>query len=223
MKKLILSVLILGVGPANAGVLPTAGMRPVQPQPRNTSPNFYITANGGYNFTMGAIHFSETQNTGFNFDTSAPTFGGAIGIDFNRPSVRLELAVAHTSKADVNFDSIMGSEYRLGFTTYTLNVIQYFNLTDNLNLDLMAGIGAANLDMTAQYDMGGGNWVSSPGSKPWAFAMNFGVGLDIALTNKVSFVPQLKYSMLVGTMDWAVDTTLWIHNFQGLAGLRLTF
>ena len=83
--------------------------------------------------------------------------------------------------------------------------------------------GAANLDMTAQYDMGGGNWVSSPGSKPWAFAMNFGVGLDVALTKNVSFVPQLKYSMLVGTMDWAVDTTLWIHNFQGLAGLRLTF
>ncbi|MDL2296066.1 porin family protein [Lachnospiraceae bacterium OttesenSCG-928-E19] len=228
MKKLIILVMLLGVYSANAGVISADNARyrysnnysgnvhRTAKEDNKTKSEFYIMAKAGYNIAAGSIYLTDYDNTGHNFTANAMVFGGVVGVDFNKPSIRLELEVAHVSESDADFESYL-EDYTLAFTAYTFNFVQYFEINKTIELDLMVGIGAASmgLEKHSQYD--------DSKSLPVAFALNAGIGLDIKLSDSVSFVPQFRYTMLVGGMDWELGNTLMVHNFQFLGGLKYTF
>ncbi len=246
MKKVIIPVMILGISSAYAGVLPTGhsyynnteinrttvpAHTKVQDNRRPTQ--FYISAKGGYNYIWGWLYTDDDNDKGFTFSNGRPIFSGTLGVDFNYdPSIRIEFEVANMSKSEVKFDDNwdLGLQAKLGYTSYMLNVIPYFKINDNINFDLIIGLGAANLNIS---NAGADDYIDFKAGNI-AFAANFGIGLDIKLTDSLSFLPELKYNFLATTVKYSIaipyfgyyeseENSLIMHNFQLMGGLKYTF
>ena len=247
MKQLFTPIIALAViGGANAGVLPTYGgektgvlptatsvATPAQiPTKKSVPTDFYISAKGGYSTSFGMIYTNENNNTGFTFSNSGFMYAGAIGLDFNSPKIRLELEIAGSPSGNAKFGGGWDNELHntVGYTSYVLNFIPYFKINDTMNFNLIVGLGAASLDFknTDESD----DWRFKVGST--AFAANFGLGLEVKLSESFSILPEFRYNLLATTVKPSVfipffgwiegdSQTFLMNNFQLMAGLKYTF
>lgn len=181
----------------------------------------------------GWLYTNEVSGTGFTFSKGNPIFSGAVGVDFNRdPSLRLDFEVANVSKAKVKFDDDWNSKLHadVGYTSYMFNFIPYFKVNDNVNFDIIIGLGAASISLT---DTDQEDYLNMEASDT-AFAGNFGVGLDMKVTDNISFTPEIRYTFLITTVKYGMDIeylghietdkeTFLMHNFRFMAGLKYTF
>lgn len=246
MKKAIIPIMILGTYSANAAVLPTAGgghyyqatRTPTYAQARiptkaKKPTRFYINAKGGYNLMYGWLYTDEDSDAGFTFSKGSPIFSGSVGVDLNYdPSLRIEFEVAHISPSKVKFDDDWDSKLHadVGYTGYVINFIPYFKMGDSVNFDLIIGLGAASMSFSDsdEYDY------LNMESGDIAFAANIGIGLDIKVSDNISFTPEARYRLLLTTIKYDIDipyightelkdNTFLMHNFQFMAGIKYTF
>lgn len=263
MKKIILSLIaILGINATNAATLPTGtsggyyrntntrnyntnrtnayyrnaknNNRNIAHDNNNSHPTrFYLSAKGGYNLMFGSIYTDEDDNAGFNFSTGTPILSGALGVDFNRdPSLRLELEITNVPASKAKFSDGWDSNLHadVGYTSYMLNFIPYFKMANNTNIYLTFGLGAASIDFT---DTDSDDYLYLKSAKI-AFSANFGVGLDISLTNNFSILPEVQYNLLATTIKHGLANiyigyveskpqTFVMHNCQFMLGAKYTF
>jgi len=235
MKKLIFLILIFGTCAANAGVLPTAtgaGVMAQKPTKTTLPTDFYISVKGGYSYAFGAIYTNEQTNTGFTFSKSSAAVGGAVGLDFNSPSIRLELELVNSPAKEVVFSGGWNEDLhdKLGFMSYALNFIPYFKINKSIDFTLIIGFGAASLDFKNTDDTD--TWRFDVSSV--AFVANFGVGLDIKLLESISLSPEIRYNLLAAPVKPKVYIPYWgweegdaqsflVSNFQFMIGLKYTF
>ena len=175
-----------------------------QTQTENNPTRFYISAKGGYNLMYGSMYTDDDNNEGLTFSADRPIFSGTLGIDLNRdPSLRLELELANVAPSKAKFDHGWDSKLHadVGYTSYMLNVIPYFKATDTMDFDIILGLGAASVDFT---DTDHDDFLYLQSGKI-AFAAKVGIGLDIALTDNFSILPEVQYNLLVTTVFYGCD------------------
>lgn len=203
-------------------------------QNNNCQPTrFYISAKGGYNLMYGSMYVDEYDNKGFNFSADKPVFSGALGLDFNRdPSLRVELEIADVAASEAKFSDGWDSKLHadVGYTSYMLNFIPYFKVTENATFNIILGLGAASVDFK---DTDHDDYLYLQSGKT-AFAAKFGLGFDIPLTDNFSVLPEVQYNLLVTTVKYGLanvyigyveseEKTFLMHNCQFMLGAKYTF
>lgn len=250
MKKIIFSlIMIFGTTELNAATLPTrmgsyyrnantynykSNTQSYSKRNDNSHPTrFYISAKGGYNLMYGSMYVDEYDNKGFSFSADKPVFSGALGLDFNRdPSLRVELEIANVATSEAKFNDGWDSKLHadVGYTSYVLNFIPYFKVTDNTTINIILGLGAASVDFT---DTDHDDYLYLQSGKT-AFAAKFGLGFDIPLTDNFSILPEVQYNLLVTTVKYGLaniyigyveseEKTFVMHNCQFILGAKYTF
>lgn len=194
---------------------------------------FYISVKGGYNLMYGSMYTAENDNKGFTFSTGKPIFSGALGIDFNKvPSFRVELEIANVAASKAKFDDGWDSKLHtdIGYTSYMLNFIPYLKATDTTTFNIILGLGAASVDFK---DTDHNDFFYLQSGKT-AFAVKFGIGLDIALTDNFSILPEIQYNLLMTNVKYGLANiyfgyveseakTFLMHNCQFMIGAKYTF
>ena len=203
-------------------------------QNNNSQPTrFYISAKGGYNLMYGSMYVDEYDNKGFSFSVDKPVFSGALGLDFNRdPSLRVELEIANVAASEAKFSDGWDSKLHadVGYTSYMLNFIPYFKVTENATFNIILGLGAASVDFK---DTDHDDYLYLQSGKT-AFAAKFGLGFDIPLTDNFSVLPEVQYNLLVTTVKYGLaniyigyveseEKTFLMHNCQFMLGAKYTF
>lgn len=248
-KTIIFLIMFFSMNVVNAATLPThtgsyyrktnayhhnSNTRRYTRQNDNSHPTrFYISAKGGYNLMFGSMYTDEDDNRGFSFSADKPIFSGALGLDFNRdPSLRVELEIANVTASEAKFNDGWDSKLHadVGYTSYMLNFIPYFKVTDNTTINIILGLGAASVDFT---DTDHDDYLYLQSGKT-AFAAKFGLGFDIPLTDNFSILPEVQYNLLVTTVKYGLANiyigyvesegkTFVMHNCQFMLGAKYTF
>ena len=182
---------------------------------------------------FGSMYTDEDDNRGFSVSADKPIFSGALGLDFNRdPSLRVELEIANVTASEAKFNDSWNSKLHadVGYTSYILNFIPYFKVTDNTTINIILGLGAASVDFT---DTDHDDYLYLQSGKT-AFAAKFGLGFDIPLTDNFSILPEVQYNLLVTTVKYGLANiyigyvesegkTFVMHNCQFMLGAKYTF
>ena len=186
---------------------------------------FYLSAKSGWSPSHHGF------GGGFNFRDQSMLYSASAGIDFNMaPPIRLELEVATAPKSALRFDdpflraALNGSfEYQ----SLILNTIPYYRISGNLRLHAVIGAGIAELSYkfsSKAYSDVGFSDISA------AFFANFGIGAEIHLTDRISIMPELAYSMILSTLLIPYIGTLStdpgdlaLHNFSMMTGVKYAF
>jgi opacity protein-like surface antigen len=226
MKRFFIPPFFLCAAAAHAEILPTAqnGTAPALPV-RDPSPNmFYLSAKGGFSPSVGKI----------DSDIAVYDFGGLIsfaaGIDFNRdPNLRIELEIANAPHASAKFynkfDRYLKAES--AYTSMIFNVIPYFKLTKNINLNLIAGAGIIWLDYKF-WDKSNGERVGDMYNT--SLIMNAGAGLEVKLSERFSILPEFTYSLTLSNVNIPyygsvqIDSEAFIiSSFNIMMGIKYAF
>jgi opacity protein-like surface antigen len=243
MKNIIIPAMLFATCAANAAILPTYQPDTVRKQTKNgvltSTPSkkskptkFYVSAKAGYNLSFASIYTNENTNSGFTFNGNGAVFSGALGVDFNRSPIRLELEISNTNVSDVKFADGWDSHFSadVGYTSFIANFIPYFKISDTVNFNLIVGLGGASLKF--DFSDSDDTWDIKPSKG--AFAFNAGIGLDIKLSDNFVILPEIKYTGLYTTTKASIyipyygyaesdSESFLLHNINFMAGIRYTF